>query len=308
MKTENTSLSHLIIDWGTSNFRAFAMNEHGQVVKEKTLALGLLQVKEGEFAKELQQVLSGWAEGYESLPIYMAGMVGSQQGWVNVDYVATNIADKVTSKTLAKHVHCFELPWGAKATIIPGVSHKAEFDCYDVMRGEEVQIFGALQKIENNNLHAILPGTHSKHAVIKNGQLTEFSSFMTGELFSVISQHTILGRGLPEQINSNTGFIKGVKAGQTDKLTSTLFSARTHRLFNNIAESEVFDYLSGLLIGNELKSAAKADEVTLIGGQKLCARYQVACESLGIKANYLNGDECFLAGMENLITGLSNEQ
>lgn len=304
MSIEHNNLSHLIIDWGTSNFRAFAINQQGEVADQQTLALGLLQIKAGQFAHELQQVLSHWLSHYQTLPIYMAGMVGSQQGWVNVNYVAT----PVSSNTLAKNMHCFELPWGALATIIPGVSYKAAMDCFDVMRGEEVQIFGALERIDQHNFNAVLPGTHSKHAVIKNGELTEFSSFMTGELFSVISQHTILGRGLPTQIDSNNAFIKGVKAGQTDKLTSTLFSARTHRLFNNIAETDVFDYLSGLLIGNELKTLVNANNVYLIGGEKLCARYQIACQALGIQATYLDGDECFLAGMANLIRELTNEQ
>jgi 2-dehydro-3-deoxygalactonokinase len=172
------------------------------------------------------------------------------------------------------------------------------------MRGEEVQLFGLAQITSKSSLNAILPGTHSKHARFSENKMTEFSSFMTGELFSVISQHTILGKGLPEQIDSQQAFLRGVREGKTDKLTSTLFAARTHRLFNNLKDTEILDYLSGLLIGNELKSLANV-HVYLVGDKGLCNRYKLACGALFIESTYVNGDECFLAGMANLITVLN---
>ncbi|TYK66245.1 2-dehydro-3-deoxygalactonokinase [Colwellia echini] len=300
MTLENKKISYLIIDWGTTNFRAFAMNAQNQQVDKKELGMGLLQVEDGKFAQSLEEVLAPWLDTYQALPIFMAGMVGSQAGWVNVDYVST----PTDEASLSANVHSFNLPWGAKATIIPGVSHELETGAYDVMRGEEVQLFGLAKITGKSALNAILPGTHSKHARFENNKMTEFSSFMTGELFSVISQHTILGKGLPEQVDSQPAFLRGVSEGKTDKLTSTLFAARTHRLFNNIKDTEILDYLSGLLIGNELKSLAN-DHVYLVGGKGLCDRYQLACTELAIESTYMNGDECFLAGMADLITVLN---
>ncbi|WP_036820419.1 2-dehydro-3-deoxygalactonokinase, partial [Photobacterium sanctipauli] len=234
----------------------------------------------------------------------MAGMVGSQQGWANVEYVTT--AGGV--EQLAHQAYRFELPWGASATIIPGVSHQTDAGCFDVMRGEEVQLFGLAKLTGDSDMVAVMPGTHSKHAEFANGELTAFASYMTGELFSVVSNHTILGRGLPEPSASgdDRAFLKGVQEGQTDQLTNTLFMARTHRLFNHISESDVLDYLSGVLIGNELK-ALQAKQVYLVGGQKLCARYQVACQALGIESTYINGDDCFLAGMAAIQEVMNND-
>ncbi|WP_111977178.1 2-dehydro-3-deoxygalactonokinase [Algibacillus agarilyticus] len=303
MTTKNIATDLLIIDWGTTNFRAFAMDESGTVIDKKEQPMGLLQVEDGNFAAALESVLTGWIHNYQTTPVYMAGMVGSQMGWVNVDYTSTPVGED----SLANNVHSFELPWGAKATIIPGVSHQIDTGAFDVMRGEEVQLFGLSKVVKQDTLAVILPGTHSKHATFSHGKMTAFSSFMTGELFSVISKHTILGKGLPEQLDSPYAFLKGVKEGKiTNKLTSTLFATRTHRLFNNIAETAVLDYLSGLLIGNELKSLTQ-DHVYLVGGTSLCERYKAACEALNISSTYLNGDECFLAGMTDLIKVINND-
>lgn len=296
MRIENLNSSYLIIDWGTTNFRAFAMNDNDQVLSKKELGMGLLQVQDGNFAKALENVLSQWLEAYKSLPIYMAGMVGSQAGWVNVDYVAT----PANENKLTGNIHRFELPWGANAIIIPGVSHELESGAFDVMRGEEVQLFGLAKLTKNNSLDAVLPGTHSKHATFIDSEMTAFASFMTGELFSVITEHTILGKGLPEQVDNQAAFLRGVTESKTSKLTSVLFAARTHRLFNNMADTDVHDYLSGLLIGNELNSLTNR-HVYLVGGKTLCARYELACKELAISSTYMNGDECFLAGMADLI-------
>ena len=297
------SKGYLIVDWGTTNFRVFLMDKNGDLVKKKELALGLLHVKDGDFANALEGVLSEWLDNYQSLPIIMAGMVGSLQGWFNVDYVQTN----VDTNSLAENSYKFILPWGAPATIIPGVTHKLSDDRYDVMRGEEVQVFGLSKLIGKTLFNAILPGTHSKHIRVVNGKITELLSFMTGELFSVITEHTILGKGLPEQKDSAEAFLRGVKESKTDKLTNVLFAARTHRLFNNISDNEVYSYLSGLLIGNELHNLSSS-HVYMVGGEKLCSKYKLACSALSIAFTYVNGDECFLAGMADLIKVLHQSE
>ena len=300
--SKKMNIDHFIVDWGTTNFRAFAMNVKGEVLEKKVLPLGLLQVKNNDFSRALEKVLADW-ENYQQIPVYMAGMVGSLQGWINVDYVQTNV-DK---SALVKQAHQFELPWGALAVIIPGVLHQAGIDNYDVMRGEEVQLFGLAKVINKSLFKAVLPGTHSKHVRVVNGEITELFSYMTGELFSVISEHTVLGKGLPEQRESHTAFLRGIKESRTDKLTSVLFAARTHRLFNNLSDNEIYSYLSGLLIGNELQSLSSS-HVYLVGGESLCKKYQLACRELSIESTYKSGDECFLAGMSDLIKEIKNGQ
>ncbi len=293
----------LIIDWGTTNFRAFAMGEDGSLVSKTEHPLGLLQVKDGQFSLSLKTVLEDWLGDYQHLPIFMAGMIGSAQGWVNTPYVET----PVTINQLAKKSHQFQLPWGALATIIPGVSYQSSSDSIDVMRGEEVQLFG-LQALEReNNFVALFPGTHCKHMHINNSSLSSFSTFMTGEMFSILSKHSIVGMKLPEQKPSRKAFEKGISESNLKPLTSQLFSARTHRLFGHLDESEVLDYLSGLLIGEELKELS-SKHVYLVGGKVLCHRYQQACKFLDIQATIVDGDNVFLNGMLQIKKALNDDK
>ncbi|WP_048693949.1 2-dehydro-3-deoxygalactonokinase [Catenovulum maritimum] len=303
MSNTDIQPSYLIIDWGTTNFRAFAMSEAGDLLAKKELGMGLLQVEAGQFAKALETVLAEWLSDYKSLPIYMAGMVGSLQGWVNVPYAAAPLSNG----QLIDQAHQFDLPWGASATIIPGVSYQVSDSVYDVMRGEEVQLFGLAKLVEQTDFIAVMPGTHSKHVKFEQAKLTEFSTYMTGELFSVISKQTILGKGLPEQSKSAPAdaFYQGVTESQLDNFTNVLFHARTHRVFGTIAETEIYDFLSGLLIGYELKNL-KNQTIYLVGGESLCQRYVLVCEQFGIQAKIVNGDDCFLAGMSGLIKELNN--
>lgn len=303
MAKKELDANWLVIDWGTTNFRAFAMSSQGVVLDKVELSLGILQVKEGEFSRELEKVLSGWLSEYKHLPVYMAGMVGSQQGWADVAYVPT----PVDLHNLASAAYRFELPWGAPATIIPGVSHQSATGVYDVMRGEEVQLFGLVKLTDEDPLVAVLPGTHSKHAHFENGKLTRYATYMTGELFSVLSKHSILGRSLPEQTSSDDhqALLRGVRDGQTDQLTNALFLTRTHRLFKSISETEVLEYLSGMLIGNELR-ALNTNHIYLVGSKSLWAHYKLACEELAIRSTYMNGDDCFLAGMAELQQVMNN--
>lgn len=297
---ESTS-EYLIVDWGTSNLRIFLMSNEDTLLKKKESAMGLLKVENGNFAVTLETILTSWLPHYQKLPLFMAGMVGSANGWFSVDYVETHVD---LSKLSQGSFH-FELPWLAPATIVPGVLHSDKCkNTKDVMRGEEVQVFGLVEKfhaneIDNNTINIILPGTHSKHVKVVEENITQLSSFMTGELFSVISQHTILGKDLPPQQFNVDAFALGVQEGQTTQLTQVLFQTRTHKLFNDIDAEFIESYLSGLLIGNELQCVEKRP-VYLIGSSNLCSKYQLACEALSIPAFFVDGDDCFLAGMIKL--------
>lgn len=291
----------LIIDWGTTNFRAFAMGEGGSLINKTEHPLGLLQVKDGQFSLSLKTVLEDWLGDYQHLPIFMAGMIGSAQGWVNTPYVET----PVTINQLAKKSHQFQLPWGALATIIPGVSYQSSGNI-DVMRGEEVQLFG-LQALEReNDFVALFPGTHCKHMHINANKLSSFTTFMTGELFSILLNHSILGTGLPNQKESLNAFKKGISESTKKPLTNQLFYTRTHRLFGDINETEVSEYLSGLLIGEELKTLTTKN-IYLVGDNELCCRYQKACQILGIQVTIINGDNVFLNGMLQVKKALNDE-
>lgn len=303
-------ISWLAIDWGTTNFRAFAMNDNGESVDKIERELGLLQIQNQQFDTQLKTLLKDWLVDFEHLPLFLGGMVGSKRGWVDAGYAT---APLLLSKLSHKGVQ-FAASWGALITIIPGVSYQNEHQQYDVMRGEEVQLMGALDTTQSANFLAVLPGTHSKHVLIENGELQHFSTFMTGELYSLLSKQSILGRGFNCNANNQVSdaFYRGVREGQTEQITHRLFLTRTHRLFGNIDHDEVLDYLSGLLIGNELKALLPVYQqfkvnqsmpICIIGGEKISQRYILACDELGIENKFIDGDECFISGMSTFRRG-----
>ena len=186
--------------------------------------------------------------------------------------------------------------------------HQVRDAVFDVMRGEEVQLIGLAQLQKQTHFKAMLPGTHNKHVSFQDGKVQAFSSYLTGELFSVISEHMLIGKGLDKSQlgHHHAAFLKGVDDGRsTEQLTSTLFQAWTHRLFKHLRDEEILDYLSGLLIGNELK-ALDCDLYYLVGGAKLCQRYEQACQHIGVRTTTVSGNACFIAGMNSLIRQFSS--
>lgn len=294
----------IAIDWGTTNFRAFLM-QGSQHVSRISQPLGLLSVEKGQFAPTLQNLLHAWLEEYGSLPIVMAGMVGSQQGWHEVPYAPL----PCNTQDLASRMLAFTTPWGSPAWIIPGASGTSSFSQPDVMRGEEVQLLGLAALRPATQHIALLPGTHSKHAQMLNGEIVSFSTFMTGEIFSLLSQHSILGRALPEQQEDRHAFLSGVKAAaQGAPFTHLIFSARTRRLAGELPESSVHSYLSGLTIGYELSALPAGQHAWVVGSPSLTERYQLAASQMDLNLSPANGDECFIHGLWHLFNRLQGNE
>lgn len=281
----------VIVDWGTTNFRAFLMTKDNECLDRINCNTGLLNIEDDLFEQTLANNLAKWEITNNCLPVFMAGMVGSKQGWKEAPYMETPL----TLQNLSDACVSIYTKWGSSVYIIPGVSHKVDTTKLDVMRGEEVQILGLVQLGFESNCMVILPGTHSKHAKLIAGKLMSFSTFMTGEFYALLSEHSILGKNLSTQIQSQEAFIKGVTEGAQGNLMNTAFMARTHRLFQHLQESEVHDYLSGLVIGKEVNDITSTSYV--ISNSKLGARYALACDVLGKKNQTIDGDKCFVAGM-----------
>ncbi len=293
----------IAVDWGTTNFRAFLM-QGKHCIEQQSEGLGLLQVEPHRYQETLYQQLETWLKA-GPLPIVMAGMVGSQQGWKEAPYVSApcsfaDLAQKAISLTTS---------WLSPVWIIPGVSCQSPYHQPDVMRGEEVQLAGLIALNAIENCRVILPGTHSKHVTISQGAITGYATYMTGELYSLLIERSILGKALPGQQESQSAFLSGVSMAQNGTpLSHLIFSARTRRLNKQIPEAHIADYLSGLMIGSEMAALTGCTHpLWCVGSPKLTQRYIQAAEYIGLKLNITNGDDCFIHGITYLYQHLSGE-
>jgi 2-dehydro-3-deoxygalactonokinase len=269
----------IAIDWGTSGFRAYRLGTDGTILESRTAAKGILSVEAGRFPEVLEQQIGDW-QG-ES-PIVMSGMVGSRQGWVEAPYVPCPAGfDEIAGAM--REVRWQEGKMQRRAWIVPGVSCRDAAGVHDVMRGEEVQILGAAQ----DGL-ICLPGTHSKWVQVEGGKIIRFSTSMTGEVYAVLKQHSILGRMMEEGKHDADAFAQGVeRSGQSGGLLHHLFGVRTRGLMGELGSAASASYLSGILIGHELRSV-EAKSFHIIGAAELAALYSRAAALLGIEAQTLD--------------------
>jgi 2-dehydro-3-deoxygalactonokinase len=282
------------VDWGTSSFRAFRIDAAGRIVDKRSGPHGILSVSDGDFAGVLTKQLGDWLDGSRP-PIVMSGMVGSRQGWIEASYVTcpAGLGDLAAGLVPA----AFE---GAHVRVVPGVETATE-TMRDVMRGEEAQVFGALASLGAESGRFLLPGTHSKWVRVEAGRIAGFSTYMTGEVYAALRNHTILGRLMEEGGDTPAAFVRGVrdgaKAGGPGALLHRLFGVRTAGLFGDVPGADLPDYLSGLLIGAEVADAGQRDSrpVRIIASEDLARRYGMATAELRIGAEIVDPD-CVAAG------------
>lgn len=279
------------LDWGTTSCRAYLIGADGAVLERLVDGPGILRVQNGAFGAVLKTMIDGWPK----LPVILSGMIGSRQGWVEAPYARcpAGAADIVTA--LASIAHA-----GVGIALVPGLStEKGEMP--DVMRGEETQIFGALALSKSDNGLFLLPGTHSKWAEVAGGRIVSFRTFMTGEVFGALKDHTILGRLMRDDASDAEAFARGVREGaalgSAGALLNRIFATRTYGLTDKLADTALADYLSGLLIGAEVSEATRQTKgaVTIIASPALAQRYTDALRLLG-RNSTLAPDDCVAAG------------
>ena len=283
----------LAIDWGTSSLRGALMDSAGQVVGERSFARGILTVPGGHFPTVFDECFGDWMTS--GVLCLMSGMVGSRQGWQEAPYCPCPAGfDDIASK----------LVWlrAGRMAIVPGLSFDDK-GVPDVMRGEEVQIFGALELLALKQARLVLPGTHSKWVRVEAGRITQFSTWMTGEFFSLLRHHSILARMMPAEAASSVvsthpaepsaadyaAFDQGVQqALQGASLLHTAFSARTLALFDKLPADVLPHYLSGLVIGEEVRAQHLSDLISLgenlvmMGSPALTGWYSRALAQRGV--------------------------
>ena len=286
------------LDWGTTAFRAYRLDAQGAVLEAKSAAAGILKVPAGDFEQVFEREVGPWLADDPDLPVIAAGMITSRQGWVEVPYCPCPAGCAEIAAALLRHATSA----GRRLRFVPGLSIAGADGVPDVIRGEETQIIGAVGGAVGGALDGedgaapgprllVLPGTHSKWALVEDGRLVWFATFMTGELFAVLKEHSILGRLIAGEQDDADAFRRGLAYARASRggLLKRLFSARTLGLFGALPETGIASYLSGLLIGSELREALEclergpADQkITVVGSSDLSGRYLAAIQHAGL--------------------------
>ncbi len=286
----------IAVDWGTSSFRAYRLDAAGKVLERREAAAGILTVRDGAFGATLLAQIGDWLGAGES-SVVMSGMIGSRQGWKEAPYAFTPAGvDEITKAMIT-----VSFEGQAEVRIAPGVMHRTADGFHDVMRGEETQILGALDTLGAGNHRVCLPGTHSKWAMVQSGRITAFRTHMTGEVFALLRSQSILARTIdPDAAFDEDAFRTGVmRSREGSGLLHHLFEVRSQYLADALTQSASGDYLSGVLIGHELRAEAPDSLVNLLGSSALSDRYATACDALGLPSRRLDPD-AVVAGLHRL--------
>nr|WP_315136397.1 2-dehydro-3-deoxygalactonokinase [uncultured Limnohabitans sp.] len=296
----------IAIDWGTTSLRGARLGPAGQVLESREFARGILSVPPGQFEAVFNELFGDWMDSPHALCL-ISGMAGSRQGWQEAPYCPCPAG----FDELGQHLLWLQAD---RIALVPGLSCMSggPLNIPDVMRGEEVQIFGALQLAGRDSATLVLPGTHSKWAQVQGGRVTRFQTFMTGEVFALMSQHSILGKTL--DLNGafdETAFLRGIdQSQQAGSVLNKLFAVRTLGLFERMSAAVLPGYLSGLLIGEELRTQvdtankANAAPLILMGSDALTRRYTLALQHLGLTCQR-RGAEATWAGLHALAVNLT---
>ncbi len=278
----------IAVDWGTTNRRAWRIGRAG-VEDEFEDDRGVLSIERDAFAPAVTAI----RERLGDHPMLLAGMIGSNRGWFEAPYVPCPAGlDNLVARL------CWPEP--ERTAIVPGLS---SMDPPDVMRGEEVQIFGAIDAglIPGDGL-ACHPGTHNKWVQVEDGRIARFRTVMTGEMFSLLKERSILSELLAaDTVTVGEAFHDGVRRGLAgEALTAELFAVRAGVLLGARRREDAGDHISGLLIGADIAFGAGQtnDDITVMGRPELTRLYAVALEVSGLRSRQIEGQTAFLAGIQ----------
>ena len=279
-------------DWGTTNRRAYRIDAGGACIADFEDGKGVLSVPDGGFPDAVAEIRKRLGD----LPLLLAGMVGSNRGWVEAPYVRCPAGIDDLAAALA---------WPDRRTaIVPGLAF-TDGDVADVMRGEEVQLLGAVAAgLAPADALVCHPGTHNKWAEVTGGRVTGFRTVMTGELFNLLKAGGILSELLADPVEPGPAFDSGVRRGfDCAALAAELFAIRARVLLGRAERGDSADFASGLLIGNDVAfglAGRRAGPVTVMGRPDLTALYARAIALAGAEPVELDGESCFLAGIRQI--------
>jgi len=295
------------VDWGTSRFRLWLLDPDGRALAESQGAEGLEAGRRLGFEAVLRDHLSR-VSAPDSLPVLICGMAGSHEGWVEAPYVDLPASlDQLAEAVVAVPGIALDV------RIVPGLA-KRDPAAPDVMRGEETQLIGVaaggpVPLGETGRRQVCLPGTHSKWVALEDGRVADFTSYLTGELYAVLSRHSILRHSLtgvdaeapvdPE----NPVFVAALERALAapERFLAELFSIRAAGLLDDLAESDAAARLSGSLIGAEVATALHGEPVpaavTLVASGGMARLYDAALTAAGARLESVDADRAVCAGL-----------
>jgi 2-dehydro-3-deoxygalactonokinase len=282
----------IAVDWGTTNRRAYLLDPSGQCIDEFEDGKGVLSVPQGEFPAAVGEIRDRLGD----LPLLLAGMIGSNRGWVEAPYVPcpAGIGELARSVVWA----------GEREAIVPGVSYIGQGRA-DVMRGEEVQLLGGVAAgLVNSEGFICHPGTHNKWVLLRHGALHNFGTVMTGELFNLLKEHSILADLLQGPVEPNEAFKRGVRrAMERETLPADLFGVRAAVLLGQSSKDDAPSFTSGLLIGTDVRIGLTwpaSARIGVMGRPELTRLYAAALVEAGREPIELDGEHCFIAGIRKI--------
>lgn len=283
----------IAVDWGTTNLRAFAMGPEG-IRAEAMSEDGMGRLTPSDFEPALIQLIEPWL-GPGVTPVLACGMVGSRQGWFEAPYRATPCTPMDVGQMVRVPVRDPRIT----VQIVPGLK---QMKPADVMRGEETQIAGALALDPAFDGAMCLPGTHSKWVQISAGEVVSFQTYLTGEMFALLSAQSVLRHGMAATGWDEDAFDLGVANGMArpERLAAHLFRLRAEGLIADLGPDAARAQLSGLLIGAELAAARPywlGARVVLVGSPELTALYARALAAMGAPSQTLPAKDCTIAGL-----------
>ncbi len=294
----DSEIAWIGLDWGTSNLRAFAMDRSGSLIAQKTSSKGMGALEPDQFEPALIELIEPWLEDGRAMPVLACGMVGARQGWREADY--RSVPCKPVSGHDLTYVDVSDRR--LKVAILPGI---CQHQPADVMRGEETQIAGLLAHNPDFAGSICLPGTHSKWAKIDNGEVSAFQTFMTGEIFALLSKQSVLRHSIHSDGFDEAVFLKAASfaIAAPSAVPGELFKIRANSLLHDQTPDQAAARLSGLLIGQELAACGAtttSDPVAIIGAQDISSLYHKALEIAGIDATIIKSAKASLDGLRQV--------
>ena len=280
------------VDWGTTRLRAWLLDRGGAVLAQVAADKGIQGIEPGGFAPAFHTVCGPWTTARPDVPVLMAGMIGSRNGWIETPYVAAPCGLAELARGIRK------LP-DSRIHFVPGVDCRDADAAYDVMRGEETMALGA--GITDGLV--CLPGTHSKWVEMRDGRIARFASFITGELYAALSSSFVARLASEPEAESHVA--DGLAAaGLPGGLPRALFQARTRVLGGLMPGAGVKPFISGLLVGAEIAGACSlfgsVQSVHLVAGEPQRAVYRQGLAACSADAHVVDPETAFLAGLRRL--------